>query len=134
MSNYILTSNGELYHYGIKGQKWGVRRAQKKAALRDKLARKLKQEANDNFKASKIMKGLADEDKGNIYEDRETYNSQIKGLSDAGNRYMKSHKKLMSMDINSVSKRQIKKEYWNAYRDATKLNFGLDVFDLVNNR
>lgn len=30
MSNYILTSNGELYHYGIKGQKWGVRRFQNK--------------------------------------------------------------------------------------------------------
>ena len=27
-SNYILTSNGELYHYGVKGQKWGVRRYQ----------------------------------------------------------------------------------------------------------
>lgn len=30
--SYYLTSNGELYHYGVKGQKWGVRRAQKKAA------------------------------------------------------------------------------------------------------
>lgn len=29
-NNYILTSNGELYHWGIKGQKWGVRRYQNK--------------------------------------------------------------------------------------------------------
>lgn len=30
MSNYIIAENGELYHYGIKGQKWGVRRFQNK--------------------------------------------------------------------------------------------------------
>lgn len=30
MSEYILTSNGELYHWGVKGQKWGVRRYQNK--------------------------------------------------------------------------------------------------------
>ena len=25
---YVLTANGELYHWGIKGMKWGVRRYQ----------------------------------------------------------------------------------------------------------
>ena len=28
MKYHILTSGGELYHWGVKGQKWGVRRYQ----------------------------------------------------------------------------------------------------------
>lgn len=27
-NNYILTSDGELYHWGIKGMRWGIRRYQ----------------------------------------------------------------------------------------------------------
>lgn len=60
MSKHILTSNAELYHYGIKGQKWGVRRAQKKAA------RKAAREARDaeltpeqRKKRTNIKKGVA---------------------------------------------------------------------------
>ena len=28
-NNYVITPSGELYHYGVKGMRWGVRRSQK---------------------------------------------------------------------------------------------------------
>lgn len=27
MDNYVITENGELYHYGVPGMRWGVRRS-----------------------------------------------------------------------------------------------------------
>lgn len=35
-NSYILTSDGELYHYGVKGMKWGVRRKQIRNARSDR--------------------------------------------------------------------------------------------------
>ena len=40
MSNYILGKDGELFHYGVKGMKWGVRRAEKKQAKIEKKQQK----------------------------------------------------------------------------------------------
>lgn len=58
MSNYILTTNGELYHYGVPGMKWGVRKKLDLVTARQgtRNARKAMAEA----RANAIAKGAGD--------------------------------------------------------------------------
>lgn len=52
---HSASSEYELYHHGVKGQKWGVRREKKKAASRKARAKK----AGERIKNSGGSKGLA---------------------------------------------------------------------------
>lgn len=57
----IFTYTNELYHHGIKGQKWGVRRFQRKDGTRTAAGKKRQRELqSNNSDKKKINKGLTD--------------------------------------------------------------------------
>lgn len=93
-NKYILTSDGELYHYGVKGQKWGVRKKDLKRAIRKAQVDKSRA---DSFKAhgttedeyrgpgkkGGLLYKMATSSLGDIYEDSSTgkaYDNVVKKM------------------------------------------------------
>lgn len=99
-SYYILTSDGELYHYGIKGQKWGVRRYQNPdgsltAAGQKRLAKK------DAKWARKNMDKITQKAQKKSAKELSNYSKELMKLPDAVNK----DGKLSSKTINAYNRK-----------------------------
>ena len=89
MQNYRPVYSNELYHHGIKGQKWGVRRYQNKDGTLTAAGKKREQKMNDKLKsankklrsANKELKALRSEN-ASLKKTASTASKKVSEMSD----------------------------------------------------
>ena len=92
--NYIITPDGELYHHGVKGMKWGVRKADRYNRI-----------SKASKRASDMYKGMADDAKtdGSKYLTRK-YSNTAKLYERRADKYAKKAENLMNKPVSTVSR------------------------------
>ena len=98
MSNYII-HNGELYHFGVKGMKWGVRRERAKRA---RVAASTRIANSKQLKKLEKMKRKRDE-KAKYEEDTTKLDAKIK----AANKYINNNRRLMNRALSGLTQKEI---------------------------
>lgn len=103
-SDYIYTSDGELYHYGVIGMKWGVRRALYKTKQNKRLANKA---AKYDKKKEQLYKKS---EKVHSEKDLEAVNKAAKKASQYGKKAASIERKI-NKETDEVAKATLNKKY-----------------------
>lgn len=114
---YILTSDGELYHWGIKGMKWGVRRYQNKDGTLTAAGKK---------RRNKTINGINKMyDKANAYAKSQADRYESKGKTAKAsvmNEMIKRNEKSRAEKVKAVS--EMSEEKFRATRRQELANAG----------
>jgi hypothetical protein len=98
--DYVLITNGELYHHGIKGMKWGVRRYQNADGSLTPAGYKRLMKADQKWAKKKTDKITAKAKKASQRE-LDAYGNNLLKLPGA----LKSNGKLSAQTINAYNKK-----------------------------
>ena len=101
-NNYVIFNDGEIYHWGVKGQRWGVRRYQNPDGSITPAGQKRLEKADQRWAKKKTDKITSQAKKASQRELNE-YGNELLKLPNA----LKSNGKLSVQTVNAYNKKTV---------------------------